>query len=343
MDIVRDEWIDRMFSCQLRTDRKKATKYINWLYKLCNLGKPNIIFLSSPLGAQYGANILKSVRWAQVGVQVRDQVGDQVSAQVRDQVRAQVWVQVRAQVGAQVRDQVGDQVGAQVSAQVRAQVRDQVLDQVRDQKMEVFNFSFHGSISDYGWVSFYEYFKRVGKVKLDNFNNFVFLLKSGVYDMIQFKKVCIVSDMPIRISRNSQNRLHNENTYAIEWGDGFGLYFFNGVAVHEKIILHPEKLTKKDWMNESNQEVRRVIQEQMGERFVKAIGSKEIHKSSRGRLVEVDISPDPERVARYVEVKDSSTSRKYYLRVPPTTQTTDEAVAWTFGLDVGSYKPEQET
>ena len=58
MDEVRDEWLDRIFSCKLRINRKQATKYINWLYDISGLQKPLIIFLDSPLGIQYGANMI---------------------------------------------------------------------------------------------------------------------------------------------------------------------------------------------------------------------------------------------------------------------------------------------
>ena len=319
MDEVRDEWLDRLFSCKVKTDRKQATKYINWLYKFCGLEKPLIIFLDSPLGAQYGANMIG-------GSQVESQVWSQVFEKVKDQVRSQVRSQVSDQVWSQVNDQVKDQVWSQVGSD----------------KLKVYNFAYYGSVWDYGWVSYYDYFRKIGKVKLSAFNNFVFLLKAGIYDMIQLDKVCIVSDMPSKIHRDDRNRLHNLSGPAIEWRDGYHLYFANGVAVPEKIILHPEKLTKKDWMNQSNLEVRRVIQEQMGSRFVEKIGGKLLHKGGRGKLYEVDLHDDPEKVARYVKVKDSSTKREYYLRVPPTINDADAGVAWTFGLGVDQYSPVQE-
>jgi hypothetical protein len=48
-------------------------------------------------------------------------------------------------------------------------------------------------------------------------------------------------------------------------------------------------------------------------------------------------------VAHYVRIQDSSTERQYYLRVPPTIQSADEAVAWTLGPNGQEYQPEQET
>ena len=205
---------------------------------------------------------------------------------------------------------------------------------------------------DFDWYVYeFEYCKNPDEGKEPNENDKKYLeycellmqaRDHGVGYRVEQKDTLYLAPTPL-VKIDELNRFHSLSKPAISWKGGTEIYMVHGVRVDKKIILHPEKLTKKDWMNESNQEVRRVIQEQMGERFVKAIGSKEIHKSSRGRLVEIDISPDPEKVARYVEVQDSSTARKYFLRVPPGTQTADEAVAWTFGLDVESYKPEQET
>ena len=160
--------------------------------------------------------------------------------------------------------------------------------------------------------------------------------------MIQFENACIVSDMPTSIHRDEQNRLHSQETAAIEWADGYRLYYYHGICVKAEIILHPEELTKKDWLGEKNLEIRRVIQEQMGDEFVKKIGGEIINKGKRGTLYEVDLGSDPEGKARYVRVKDSSTKREYYLRIPPTIQEADEGVAWTFGLSEKEYQPEKE-
>jgi hypothetical protein len=68
-----------------------------------------------------------------------------------------------------------------------------------------------------------------------------------------------------------------------------------------------------------------------------------IDKGTRGELIEVDLGNDPERVAHYVHVQDTTTQRQYYLRVPPSIRRADEAIIWTFGLSEQEYKPVQET
>ena len=145
------------------------------------------------------------------------------------------------------------------------------------------------------------------------------------------------------LSFDEQGRLHGATSNCVEYHDGWGFWAWHGVEVSKKVILKPEGLTRGDFFNEPNAEARRIIQERMGERFVEEIGGRFIDSGPRGVLYEVDLPDDPERVARYIHVLDASTSREYYLRVPPTIATAAEAVAWTFGLAAEEYRPAQES
>jgi hypothetical protein len=113
--------------------------------------------------------------------------------------------------------------------------------------------------------------------------------------------------------------------------------------VPERVILTPERLTREDFLTEPNVEVRRVIQERMGARFVSELGGVVLDVGPRGTLYEVALLGDPEGVARYVQVQDASAERHSFLRVPPTLQTAAEAVAWTFQVAGEDYHPAQET
>jgi hypothetical protein len=148
---------------------------------------------------------------------------------------------------------------------------------------------------------------------------------------------------PNVLSRDAQGRLHSATGRAIEYRDGWGFWAWHGVRVPEKVILAPGTLTREDFLNEPNAEVRRVIQERMGERFVPELGGTVLDRGPRGTLYEVALPDDPERVARYVQVQDASTARQYFLRVPPTVKTAAEAVAWSFNLSVEVYHPLDET
>jgi hypothetical protein len=129
----------------------------------------------------------------------------------------------------------------------------------------------------------------------------------------------------------------------VEYRDGWGVYAWHGVAVPRKVILKPEALTRQDFFRQRDLEVRRVIQERMGERFVTALGGVVIDSGTRGVLYEVELTRDPDRMARYIHVRDASSPREYHLRVPPTMATAAEAIAWSFGLTADEYAPSRET
>ena len=161
----------------------------------------------------------------------------------------------------------------------------------------------------------------------------------------------IVCARPVHIDRDKEGRLHSEKRMAIQYPDKWGLYMYHGVKVFEKIILHPEKLTKNDWVEEKNTEVRRIIQERMGSAFPKRIGCKLIGKPSgefRKKhnllgLYLVELPSDPDKIAHYIRVKDHSTAREFYLRTPTKITDADESLAFTFGKTAKEYNPIYET
>jgi hypothetical protein len=157
------------------------------------------------------------------------------------------------------------------------------------------------------------------------------------------KEAAILVRRPRLLAVDASGRLHSANGKCVEYPDGWGFYAWHGVCVPERVILSPEQLTQADFLDMSNVEARRIIQERMGQRFVSEMGGKLIDEGPRGGLYEVSLRDDPEGVARYVQVQDASSERQYYLRVPPWIQTAEEAVAWTFALSVEEYRPTDET
>lgn len=158
------------------------------------------------------------------------------------------------------------------------------------------------------------------------------------------KSVAFVVRKPRVLSRDERGRLHSPSGPAVEYPDGWGFWAWHGMRVPERAITTPaEQLTREDFLHEPNLEVRRVIQERMGERFLWELGVRFVDGGPRGILYEVDLPNDPERVARYVQVTDPSTGRVYYLRVPRGVASAEEAVAWTFGLSADEYHPSRES
>ena len=158
------------------------------------------------------------------------------------------------------------------------------------------------------------------------------------------RTVALLVRKPTVLARDAAGRLHNTTGPAVQYADGWGLYALHGVLVPSWIIERPaEEITRDDFFAQPNSEVRRVIQERMGERFIWEVGARFVEGGARGILYEVEFPGEHERTARYVQVHDASSERVYYLRVPPTIATAEEAVAWTFGLDAMEYRPASET
>lgn len=118
---------------------------------------------------------------------------------------------------------------------------------------EYYQFSSNGNISDYGWVALYDFFQRIGIEMGENFNKMMNLLKSGVYDMLQFENICIVSKMPVKVRTNADGRLHSTETFAIEWSDGYGQYHINGRSMPESIF---KGFTKEEFISEQNEDIK---------------------------------------------------------------------------------------
>lgn len=143
------------------------------------------------------------------------------------------------------------------------------------------------------------------------------------------------------------NRLHAEKGPAIAWPEGPDFWFWNGVHVPRHVVEEPNRITAKDILAEQNAEVRRVLLERFGpQRYLVEIGATPVHQDEYGTLYRVEMTLDEPLVM--VKVLNSTpepdgTRKEYFLRVPPTMTTARQAVAWTFGLDAGQYRPSRET
>lgn len=318
----------------------EAENHLRQAYRVAGLEPVPIRWFDSPIafvqahlqvGGQVKAQVGDQV-WYQLyeklRAQIRAWVGDQIGDQVWDQVGAQVRDQIRAQFGAQVWRQVGAQVGSQFGAQVSTPVWYQVMRSVQSYSDEPYHSFSH---------FFHEIFEPNDLIHLALFSQMV----SGFH--LGSKEAWLVRK-PIRMVCDEQGRLHSASGMCVQYQDGWGFYAWHGVRCSKKIALSPEHLTRQDWIQEDNLELRRLIQERLGnDRFVSLVGGSIIDRGKRGDLVSMDLLDDPEREARFVHVRCPSTARHYYLRVPPTIARADEAVAWTFGLEAKAYQPLQET
>lgn len=122
---------------------------------------------------------------------------------------------------------------------------------------------------------------------------------------------------------------------------------WRSVPIDHRIAFQPETLTASEIIAEQNAERRRVMIERLGYlEFAEAAGA---------RSLDEDTDPGGKRQLLRIELEDDeslvglacfcpSTSRQYFLRVPPTIKTCHAAAAWMAGFDDSSlYQPAIET
>ncbi len=122
---------------------------------------------------------------------------------------------------------------------------------------------------------------------------------------------------------------------------------WRSVAVDERIAFHPEKIKASDALQEKNAERRRVLIERMGtEKFMSEANAKVIDRDTdsggKRELLVLPLKNDEDLVC--LSCFCPSTSRHYFLRVPPTMKNCHQAAAWMAGFDDPKlYKPVIET
>src|SRR5215813_3251169 len=122
---------------------------------------------------------------------------------------------------------------------------------------------------------------------------------------------------------------------------------WRGVSIDERIAFRPETITATEILAEKNAELRRVLLERMCyDAFPNEAEAETLvrHRDPGGerRLLRVPMQEDEDLVC--VSVICPSTGRRYVIRVPPTTRSCRQAVAWIAGFDdPADYRPLVET
>jgi hypothetical protein len=162
-----------------------------------------------------------------------------------------------------------------------------------------------------------------------------------------FENTVVICERPSQLHRDEAGRLDNGDGPALVFPDGFALHAWRGMPVPAEFLRELAALTPERIRTEENAELRRVMLEYYGyDRYLAESGAEPVHRDETGILWRIALADDEDVVM--VEVVNSTpepdgTHRTYWLRVPPTTRTAKEGVAWTFGLDATVYEPLRQT
>ncbi|MBD2086589.1 GGDEF domain-containing protein [Trichocoleus sp. ST-U3] len=145
----------------------------------------------------------------------------------------------------------------------------------------------------------------------------------------------IVSERPIKISFDSQNRLHAEGEPAIQFADGYNFYSYHGVTLPEEYgKLHPSQWQPQWLLKEDNSELRRVLIQGIGySRICQELQATKLDSWQEYTLLKIDNKLDVEPIY-LLKMTCPSTGHIHALRVPPNMKSAREAIGWAnWGID----------
>ena len=147
-------------------------------------------------------------------------------------------------------------------------------------------------------------------------------------------------EVPIATMRNLVQAGTLKKIFPANVKDTYSELSYDEFAADAQIAVKLEEgidVTAADILACKNQEIKQQALKKFGyENFVREAKMDEIDSDGENSLLKAG-----EIV--FVYVKDSSTTRRYLLRVPPNTKTVKEGVAWTFNLSPAKYQPLIET
>lgn len=158
------------------------------------------------------------------------------------------------------------------------------------------NFSLKSSYigwSNFGWVSFYDYFTTIGVINNDDFNQYKNIIESNVFECFEFEKVIFAVNPPIYIKHNQNLVPHCIDGPSIEFRDGVKLHHINSFFISETLFnsLNNKTYTFEDFAKEQNEEVKSAVVSFIQEKD----GDSGMYYFLKNNLTEIDT---------YTDVKD---------------------------------------
>ena len=333
ISLYREKWKSIALSTE-RIDRQNAREAVKAAYQLIGLPEPKIIFCNSPYEAlrliDVGAGIGQFVK------QLENQISEQLVKQIGRQIIPQCW--------GYLWEQLGQGQLYSLSSEVAASCLVQLTEELKDNRLEYLRLILARDIPTA---------KIMRCSRLDfcisvlnctfNFQKEWDVLQSLVKNcswLFPLETICYVCDRPVKLAFDSEQRPHAEGEPAIQFADGYSLYFSHGVSLPEKYgILHPQRWQAQWLLEEDNAELRRLLIEVIGyDRICQELQATELDSWREYTLLKIDVFDDFDRDNEYptylLKMTCPSTGHIHALRVPPDMKSAREAIRWVnWGID----------
>ena len=301
------KWLDVGYRTKT-TDKKKAKAAVNFLYKdILKMEKPKyVIFLDSPMACQLACNLIKDSKFDQ---KIK-------YSQLRSQLRSQL------------------------DSQLRSQLYSQLYSQLRSQNLERFYETRSNWWNNYYWH--YDYIlnelfpekKKEFKLFLE-YNNH----STEFHQIYMFEGICFVSDFPKAIRKNETNHLHSFDSAALEYRDGYSLYYSNGVQMKKEYIETPkDRITKEMFLSEKNVDVRRELSHKMGiDKTIEMLGAEVVDTyiskvGNKYELLMIDFNNNGTKRPYLKMINPSMKDVNHIEGVHPDCKTVQDAIMFRNGL-----------
>ncbi len=302
-------------------DHQKAREVVKAAYAEIGLSRPEILIFDSPYEA------LKTFIVSQAGRGVRSQLVSQLVSQLERQLRNQLPRQLYSYLYSELRIQpwhvslvyqLKRQQGRQLEKQRQlSSLIDNCIFPVGAWNCEVNPCLYDFCISGLNFT----YERRRWKT--------LELLVKNCGWILPFEKICFVCDRATKLSFDSEENFHAEGEPAIQFADGYSLYFYHGIELPEKYKKLPPVEWQSQWLlEEKNAEIRRVLIQGIGyTRICQELQAIELDSWQEYTLVGIDNDVDDETIY-LLKMTCPSTGFIHALRVPPDMKSAREAIRW---------------
>ncbi|WP_229068174.1 DUF6745 domain-containing protein [Actinoplanes sp. DH11] len=289
-------------------------------------------------GERAGASLRRRVRtepWATARNAAAAELGADGWAQLGSAAGRRAWALAMELVAGRLRTRLGEDVVADLPGEAGRAVRSRMLDAVYGQ--------FDGA-----WLSTFDAADRLCPQAglMTGLAGLAAVARTAGW-WWPGERAAVLTERPRLVTRDNVGRLHRGEGAALEYPDGYGLWAWRGMPIPAQLATELPTLTVERIRTEENAEIRRVMLEHYGyDRYLRDAGARKLGSDATGTLWFLDLPGDEPLVM--VEVVNATpepdgTSRIYWLRVPPSTRTAREGVAWTFGLTEAEYHPLVQT
>ena len=315
---------------------------VHEIYRLMGKPAPTVLISDSPYSAIYTTAALRLIK--EGGSTLRSTL----SSTLGSTLRSTLYSTLRSTLDSTLRSTLSSTLDSTLRSTLGSTLRS-TLDNTNDQEFKsALSWAYQGSyiVTWWGvWAGYYEYAKDIGvsfdEDKLNAFINFT----RHIPHICVADGIAIVSMKPTKIhwqetevqpisgiNHMPKNRiLHADGELAVEFGDGWGIYVFNGVVLPEKIGKVRSKNWDPEWiLEEKNQEIKRLLLETIPKEKVSEVLQLKVLDTfktlySTYELVEAKNNPYPSPY-KAIRMSCPTTNKPYLIRVHPEVLTAENAI-----------------